>query len=260
VDDQQRQMMNRAAQEFTDALVAAYRTASDNTAAAQQLGARQIDHFFDAVIGNLRAQAGGTSQMARQLAGQQRLAREATRDLAQLSTDNYMDLLDSVFAFYQGGASRTQRRAEEARGRIEEAEARAGRPRRGQSRPRHGPRRQNGPGARPRARPRRPRGAPAQPRGGPRKRKKGPVKPRAEPRRPKAAPRRRRGEQSRPRHGPRRPRENLGKRSGASRRPKGAPWKPRAAPRRPRRGAGAKPRIGEATKRAAPRTAPSATR
>src|SRR4028118_349261 len=35
VDDQQQQRMNRAAQEFTDALVAAYRTASDNTAAAQ---------------------------------------------------------------------------------------------------------------------------------------------------------------------------------------------------------------------------------
>jgi chromosome segregation ATPase len=126
VDDQQRQRTNRAAQEFTDALVAAYGTASDNTAAAQQLGARQIDHFFDAVIGNLRAQAGGTSQMARQLAGQLRLAQEATRDLAQLSTDNYMDLLDSVFAFYQGGASRTQKRAEEARGHIEQAETRAG--------------------------------------------------------------------------------------------------------------------------------------
>ena len=125
MDDQQRQMMNRAAQEFTDALVAAYKTASDNTVAAQQLGAQQIEYFFDTVIGNLRAQAGGTSQMARQLAGQQRLAREATRDLAQLSTDNYMDLLDSVFAFYQGGASRTQRRAEEARGHIEEAETRA---------------------------------------------------------------------------------------------------------------------------------------
>src|SRR4028118_1049056 len=127
VDDQQQQRMNRAAQEFTEALVAAYRTASDNTAVAQQLGAQQIEYFFDAVIGNLRAQAGGTSQMARQLAGQQRLARETTRDLAQVSTDNYMDLLDSVFAFYQGGASRTQRRAEEARGHIEEAETRAAR-------------------------------------------------------------------------------------------------------------------------------------
>ena len=125
MDDQQQQSLNTAAQEFTKALVAAYRTASDNTAVAQQLGAQQIEFFFDAVMGNLRAQAGGTSQMARQLASQQRLAQEATRDLAQLSTDNYMDLLDSMFAFYQGGASRTQRRAEEARGRIEEAETRA---------------------------------------------------------------------------------------------------------------------------------------
>jgi hypothetical protein len=125
VDDRQQQRMNRVAQEFTEALVAAYRTASDNTAAAQQLGAQQIEYFFDAVIGNLRAQAGGTSQMARQLAGQQRLAQETTRDLARVSTDNYMDLLDSVFSFYQGGTSRTQRRAEEARRRIEGAEARA---------------------------------------------------------------------------------------------------------------------------------------
>ena len=124
MDDQQRQRMNRAAQEFTDALVAAYRTASDNTAAAQQMGAQQIEYFFDAVVGNLRAQAGGASQMARQLAGQQRLAQQTTRDLARVSTDNYMDLLDSMFSFYQGGTSRTQRRAEEAQKRIEEAETR----------------------------------------------------------------------------------------------------------------------------------------
>jgi predicted Fe-Mo cluster-binding NifX family protein len=109
VDDQQQQRINKVAQEFTDALVAAHRTASDNTVVAQQVGARQIEYFFDAVIGNLRAQAGGTSQMARQLASQQRLAQETTRDLARVSTDNYMDLLDSVFSFYQGGAGRAGR-------------------------------------------------------------------------------------------------------------------------------------------------------
>ena len=125
MDDQQRQTMNRAAQQFTDALVEAYGAASHNTAAAQQLGAQQIEYFFDAVVGNLRAQAGGASQMARHMANQQRLAQEATRDLARVSTDNYMDFLDSMFSFYQGGASRTRRRAEEARRRIEEAEARA---------------------------------------------------------------------------------------------------------------------------------------
>src|SRR3712207_1556675 len=114
MDSQQQQRMNRAAQQFTDALVAAYRTTSENTAVIQELGAQQIEYFFDTVINNLRTQAEGTSQLTQQLAGQQQLAREATRDLAQVTTDNYMDFLDSVFSIYQGGTSRTQRRAEEA--------------------------------------------------------------------------------------------------------------------------------------------------
>ena len=125
MDDQQQQRINRAAQEFTEALVAAYKTTSESTAVAQELGARQIEYFFDTVINNLRTQAEGTSQVTQQLADQQQLAREATRDLAQMSTDNYLDLLDSMFSFYQGGTSRIQRRAEEARRRVEGAEARA---------------------------------------------------------------------------------------------------------------------------------------
>src|SRR3712207_4022355 len=125
MDNQQQQRMNRAAQQFTDALLAAYRTTSDHTVVAQELGAQQIEYFFDAVINNLRTQAEGTSQLTQQLASQQQLAREATRDLTQVSTANYMDLLDSVFAFSQGGTSRTRRRAEEAQRRVEEAEARA---------------------------------------------------------------------------------------------------------------------------------------
>jgi hypothetical protein len=122
MDSQQQQRMNRAAQEFTDALVAAYRTTSENTVVAQELGAQQIEYFFNTVINNLRTQAEGTSQLTQQLATQQQLARESTRDLTQASTDNYMDLLDSVFSFYQGGKSRTRRRAEEAHRRVEEAE------------------------------------------------------------------------------------------------------------------------------------------
>src|SRR5918992_3856016 len=125
MDDQQQQSISRAAQEFTDALVAAYRTTADSTAVTQELGAQQIEYFFNTVISNLRTQAEGTSQLTQQLADQQRLARETTRQLTQLSTDNYMDLLDSMFSFYQGGTSRTQRRAEEAQRRVEEAEARA---------------------------------------------------------------------------------------------------------------------------------------
>ena len=125
MDSQQQQRMNRAAQEFTDALLAAYRTTSENTAAVQELGAQQIEYFFNTVINNLRTQAEGTLEITQQLASQQQLAREATRDLTQVTTDNYMDLLDSVFSFYQGGTSRTRRRAQEAQRRVEEAERRA---------------------------------------------------------------------------------------------------------------------------------------
>ena len=125
MDNQQQQRMNRVAQEFTDALLAAYRTTSENTAVVQQLGAQQIEYFFNTVINNLRTQAEGTLHITQQLANQQQIAREATRELAQVTTDNYMDLLDTVFSFYQGGTSRTRRRAEEAQRRVEGAEARA---------------------------------------------------------------------------------------------------------------------------------------
>jgi len=125
MDDQQRQRINAAAREFSGALVAAYRTTSDGTSAAQRLGAQQIEYFFDTVMDNLRAQAEGTSQITRQLAAQQELARETTRQLTRVSTDNYVDFLDSVFSFYHGGASRTRRRAEEAQRRVGEAETRA---------------------------------------------------------------------------------------------------------------------------------------
>ena len=125
MDAQQQQMIDKAAQEFTDALVASYRATSDRTVVAQELGAQQIEYFFNTVIENLRVQADGASQMTRQVARQQQLAQKATQELARVSTDNYMDFLDSVFSFYQGGASRTRKRAEEAESRASEAEARA---------------------------------------------------------------------------------------------------------------------------------------
>ena len=125
MDSQQQQMINKAAQEFTDALVASYRATSDRTVAAQELGAQQIEYFLNTVIDNLRAQADSASQMTRQLASQQQLVQKATQDFARVSTDNYMDLLDSVFSFYQGDASRMRTRIEEAETRASEAEARA---------------------------------------------------------------------------------------------------------------------------------------
>jgi chromosome segregation ATPase len=119
----QQQRINQAAEQFTDALVAASRAASDRSVAAQKLGTQMTGYFFNSVINNLRTQAEGTRQVRQQLADQQRRAQEATREFTQASTNTYMNLLDSISSFYQGGTTRAQRRAEEAERRAEEAES-----------------------------------------------------------------------------------------------------------------------------------------
>src|ERR671916_1744203 len=123
-NQQQQQRINAAAQQFTDALVAASRATSDRGVAAQKLGTQMTGYFFNSVMNNLRTQAEGTRQVRQQLADQQRRAQEATREFTQASTNTYMNLLDSIASFYQGGMTRAQRRAEEAEGRAEEAEKR----------------------------------------------------------------------------------------------------------------------------------------
>jgi|SRR5215204_578388 len=125
-NQQQQQRINAAAQQFTDALVAASRATSDRSVAAQKLGTQMTGYFFNSVINNLRTQAEGTRQVTRQLADQQRRAQQATREFTQVSTNTYMNLLDSISSFYQGGTTRAQRRAaEEAERHAEEAEKRA---------------------------------------------------------------------------------------------------------------------------------------
>src|ERR687890_261991 len=122
MDKQQQQRINAAAQQFTDALVAASRATSDRSVAAQKLGTQMTGYFFNSVKNNLRTQAEGTRQIRQQLADQQRRAQEATREFTQASTNTYMNLLDSISSFYQGGTTRAQRRAEEAERRAEQAE------------------------------------------------------------------------------------------------------------------------------------------
>src|SRR5215208_220423 len=121
--DNQQQRINATAQQFTDALVAASRETSDRNVAAQKLGTQMTGYFFNSVMNNLRTQAEGTRQVRQQLADQQRRAQEATREFTQASANTYMNLLDSISSFYQGGTTRAQRRAEEAERRAEEAES-----------------------------------------------------------------------------------------------------------------------------------------
>jgi hypothetical protein len=233
MDDRQRQTIDGAAREFADALVAAYRTTSDGTAAAQRLGAQQIEYFFDTVMDNLRAQAEGTSQVTRQLATQQELAREATRELTRVSTDNYMDFLDSVFSFYHGGRPGPRGAPRKPSGES--------------SKPRRAPRGPKKAGGKPRDKPGRPRRAPRKPRGESRRPKRAQGRPRGEPKKPQGAPRRPKNGQRRQRVAPGRPKSAPGRPRAGSKRPKGAPRRPRDGPSR-RNEAGARPKAEEVTR------------
>jgi hypothetical protein len=126
MDNQQQQRINAAAQQFTDALVAASRATSDRSVAAQKLGTQMTRYFFNSVMNNLRTQAEGTRQVTRRLADQQRRAQEVTREFTQVSANTYMNLLDSISSFYQGGTTRAQRRAEEAERSSSEGESPGG--------------------------------------------------------------------------------------------------------------------------------------
>ena len=101
MDEQRQQRINEAAEQFTDALIASFRTVSGSAIEAQERGVQLTQFFFNAVINNLRAQAEETDKMGEQLADQQQRQVEATRSLAQQPTDAYMDFLDSMLSFYR---------------------------------------------------------------------------------------------------------------------------------------------------------------
>jgi Na+/phosphate symporter len=111
MDEQQRQRVNQAAEEFTSAMVESQRTMAQRGASVQEMNAQLTQQFFDSVINNLRMITEETRGASQDLAEQTRRAREATRTLAQESTGAYMDFMNSLFAMSQGAV---QRGAEEA--------------------------------------------------------------------------------------------------------------------------------------------------
>ena len=114
MDEQQQQRVNQAAEEFTNALVESFRAASERGVNAQEQNARLTEDFFNRTIENLRSQAEGTRQMGQQLADQQQRATEAGQQLTQEAVSAYMDFVNSMFAFSQGGAQEAQRGAQRA--------------------------------------------------------------------------------------------------------------------------------------------------
>jgi predicted RNA polymerase sigma factor len=113
MDEQQQQRINEAAEQFTDALVQSYKMVAERGASAQEEGAQLTEVFFNQTINNLRAQAEENRQAAQQLTDQQQRQTEAAQTLAQESVDAYMEFMNSMFSFWQGGIQTAERGARE---------------------------------------------------------------------------------------------------------------------------------------------------
>jgi vacuolar-type H+-ATPase subunit I/STV1 len=112
-DQQSQQWINEAAEQFTDALVESFKTVTERGASAQEQGAQLTEDFFNRVVENLRTQAEESRQATQQLADQQQRQVEAAQTLTRESVDAYMDFMDSMFSWWQGGIQTAERGARE---------------------------------------------------------------------------------------------------------------------------------------------------
>jgi hypothetical protein len=112
-DQQSQQRINEAAEQFTDALVESYKTVTERGASAQEQGAQLTEDFFNRVVENLRTQAEENRQATQQLADQQQRQVEAAQTLTWESVEAYMDFMDSMFSWWQGGVQTAERGARE---------------------------------------------------------------------------------------------------------------------------------------------------
>ena len=112
-DQQSQQRVNEAAEQFTDALVQSYKAVADSGVSAQERSTQLTEVFFNQTINNLRAQAEQNRQATEQLADQQQRQVKAAQTLTRESVDTYMEFMDSMFSWWQGGVQTAERGAGE---------------------------------------------------------------------------------------------------------------------------------------------------
>ena len=112
-DQQSQQRINEAADQFTDALVQSYKTVAERGVSAQEGSAQVTEVFFNQTIDNLRAQAEENRQASQQLVDQQQRQAEAAQTLTQESVGAYMEFMDLMFSYWQGGIQTAERGARE---------------------------------------------------------------------------------------------------------------------------------------------------
>src|ERR687895_2160587 len=112
-DQQSQERINQAADQFTDALVQSYKVVAERGVSAQEQGTQVTEVVFNQAIHNLHAQAEENRQATQRLADQQQRQAEAAQTLTKESVDAYMELMDSMFSYWQGGLQTAEQGARE---------------------------------------------------------------------------------------------------------------------------------------------------
>jgi Zn-dependent oligopeptidase len=106
MDEQQRQRINQAAEEFANAMVESQRTMAERGVSVQEMNAQLTQQFFNNVINNLQRMTEETQGASQELAEQTQRAQEAAQTLAQESTGAYMEFMNSMLTMSQGAVQR----------------------------------------------------------------------------------------------------------------------------------------------------------
>ncbi|MDN5697977.1 MAG: hypothetical protein L0G70_08405 [Rubrobacter sp.] len=103
MEDKQMQRVNEAAEKFAEAVRESYETMGNHSAEARDQSTKLTQSFFESVIQELDRQSQNNQQLSEQIMEQTRKQQEAFQSLSQESTKLYMDFLNSMFSYYQGG-------------------------------------------------------------------------------------------------------------------------------------------------------------
>ena len=101
MDEQQKQNVNQAAEQWTDSTQQVFRTIADRTVARQESNLRLTQNFFNNWVEQVNNQAQGTRQAVQNLRDQGQRQREAVESLSREATNTYSEFLNSALGFYQ---------------------------------------------------------------------------------------------------------------------------------------------------------------
>jgi hypothetical protein len=105
MDEQQKQNVNQAVEQFTDSTHQAFRTLADRTVSLQESNLRLTQNFFNNWIERVNNRAQFTREATQNLQEQGQRQREAVETLSQEATNAYTEFLNSALSFYQEALS-----------------------------------------------------------------------------------------------------------------------------------------------------------